>query len=798
MPFFSPTRPHRFFLSAVAAGLLVGGCTTTSPSPLLAQASAPERATGATLLFSEYLEGSSFDKAVEIWNASAESVDLAAGEVEVVIYRNGDTAIDRRIALSGTLAAGATHVVVNARASAALRSRAQTETNSLDFNGDDAVALLAGGMIVDGLGEIGFDPGSEWGTGDVTTRDHGLVRRPEVCTGTTDLTHDFDPSVEWIGGPPDDFTGFSSHTADCAPGTPRLTEIWQIQGPGDASPLVGERIITTGNVVTAVASDGFAMQTPAAFSDNDSRTSDGIWVYTGGAPGVEIGDEVEVSGTVLEYFDFTELSDNPEVTVTGSAALPPAVTLSEDLPSSDPATSSCSGASGLECLEGMRVILEEAVVASASQSFSSDPIAEAVISVGERLFREPGLPWPGNDDFPEVPVWDGNPEGFELDPDRLGLPNRLLFGGTRLSAQGVIGFEFGDWELWPSALDVEERLLPKPVSRYGRLTITVGSANLERLFDDIDDPEDDPVPSPEDYLARLQKIARYVISSLRSPHILAVQEVENLGVLQDLAQEIRLLDGPSYVPLLIEGNDRGGIDVGYLVRAPVTVNELTQLGANEVLDFDDSLLHDRPPLLLETSVPDGEDIAVLNLHLRSLGGIDSAQNGERVRQKRLAQAESVARMVQSWQSEHPDGSLLVIGDWNAYPWSDGYVDVVGHIKGSFDPSAAMLSGADLVSPDLVPVRTSRDPSELYSFVFRGNAQVLDQALVTSAGRQRILGASYARGNADAPAELRDDWQSPLRVSDHDGLVVRLRRNHPLFSDDFEAGLATWAAAWFGH
>ena len=142
-----------------------------------------------------------------------------------------------------------------------------------------------------------------------------------------------------------------------------------------------------------------------------------------------------------------------------------------------------------------------------------------------------------------IPIWDGNPEVFELDPDKLGLPNMNIPARSTFSAVGVIGYDFGHYEFWPTELTVN--LAPLPVAVRAKATDegTVGSFNLFRLFDDVADGTGDAVLSSEDYARRTAKIASYIVDLMGSPDILAIQEVEKLGVLQNLAAVINTLDG---------------------------------------------------------------------------------------------------------------------------------------------------------------------------------------------------------------------------------------------------------------
>jgi hypothetical protein len=256
-------------------------------------------------------------------------------------------------------------------------------------------------------------------------------------------------------------------------------------------------------------------------------------------------------------------------------------------------------------------------------------------------------------------------------------------------------------------------------------------------------------------------------------------------VLQDLALAINALDASvNYTSHLIEGNDIGTIDVGFMVRDNIQVNSVTQLGFAELLSTDGSALHDRPPLLLDGTVDGAFPISVMVLHMRSLGGIET----ERTQQKRFEQATSVAQKVQDIQTANPNVNLVVIGDFNAFEFTDGYVDLAGIIKGDFDPDQSLVcsfnSCIDLVTPDLTDELLNIASSERYSFIFRdsfnpdgsrGDAQILDHAMTSQSLARFVTGLQFARGNADAAEELVEDDGTlddfRLRASDHDGLVL---------------------------
>jgi hypothetical protein len=297
------------------------------------------------------------------------------------------------------------------------------------------------------------------------------------------------------------------------------------------------------------------------------------------------------------------------------------------------------------------------------------------------------------------------------------------------------------------------------------------------LFDTQDDPDtDDPLPTPQQYADRLTKFSLHVRLALGSPDVLAVQEVENLGVLQDVADKIHA-DAPSlsYTPYLVEGNDIGGIDVGFLIRDSVQVDSIEQFGKDDIFEFPGNPpapLNDRPPLVLRGAyLGNGAPfpIVVIDVHQRSLSGIDGS-DGPRVRAKRNAQALRLSELIQSLQEE-PGVRLVAIGDFNAFEFTDGYVDVMGQVTGNPDPAGAQIPVTPLVSPMLTNQTFNIPAEERYSFVFDGTAQSLDHAITTQALDPWLRGAQHSRGNADAPFVFGIDATTSLRSSDHDGTVV---------------------------
>jgi hypothetical protein len=142
------------------------------------------------------LEGSGSAKALEIYAFDAASLEGC----DLETYFNGK--VDPgRLALHGAIEAGDTYVLCSSALADSKPELCDRSTN-LTFNGDDALALRCGGVLLDVFGQIGLDPGASWGGG--ATVDHALRRHCDVTGGRTDAGP-FDPALEWSSAGPEAF-----------------------------------------------------------------------------------------------------------------------------------------------------------------------------------------------------------------------------------------------------------------------------------------------------------------------------------------------------------------------------------------------------------------------------------------------------------------------------------------------------------------------------------------------------------------------------------------------------------------
>ncbi len=185
----------------------------------------PATAAPTELFFSEYVEGSGNNKALEIFNGTAAAIDLAVDNYEVQIFFNGSIT-PTTIALTGTIVVGDVYVLADDGADLAILAETDQIYSGAFFNGNDALALSKNGVIVDVIGRIGEDPpGSQWGSGLTSTVDRTLRRKFSIEAGDNNGNDPFDPAAEWVGFPQDTFDGLGWHTTTPSPLTVVINEV---------------------------------------------------------------------------------------------------------------------------------------------------------------------------------------------------------------------------------------------------------------------------------------------------------------------------------------------------------------------------------------------------------------------------------------------------------------------------------------------------------------------------------------------------------------------------------------------
>jgi predicted extracellular nuclease len=776
--------PRRLVAAVAALALGAAGAVAVA---------APAAAAPGDLLISEYIEGSSNNKAIEIYNPSGVAVDLAANGYKLLQYSNGGTTAGVTVNLTGTVPAGGVFVFAHSLSAQAILDHANQTANLGLFNGDDAVALVKGTTAVDVIGQIGFDPGTEWGTGLTSTADNTLRRLPAITTGDPDGSNAFDPSVEWAGFATDTFDGLGvpgrganpgtgpgpGGAADCAATT--TVTIGSVQGSGAATPVAGQNVLVKGTVVGDFQVGGFDGYYIQDAGDGDPATSDGIFVYAPGGAAVSAGDVVSVYGAAKEQFGLTEIvAADVKTCATGQA-----------LPSPQALTLPASGAQR-EALEGMLVTLPQQL--TIGETFEYGRFGTITLTDGRQdtptAVVEPGAEAnalaAANLDG-SITLDDGrgtqNPDpAIHPDGQPFTLEHSFRTGDLVQNATGVLDYRFDVWGVQPTkGADVTVGN-PRPgVPEVGG-DLRISSFNVLNYFTSIDptptNSSDDDYYRGADTAEEFQRQQAKIVSALAAidADVFGLLEIENNGTaVQALTDALNAQVGAGTYQAVITGKIGGDAITTALIYKPAAV---TPVGDFQLMTsaVDPAWLdnRNRPGLTQRfASTETGEQFVVSVNHLKSKGSACSESPDLGDGQGNCsATRTAAATALTKWLNETvaPDGRAIVIGDLNSYDHEDS---IDAFVNGGFTDLEKQFGG-----------------EHAYSYVFDGQSGYLDYALAQPALTADVTGAAAWHINADEPSLIDYDMSfklpaqdalyapDPYRSSDHDPVIVGLKLTPP--------------------
>ena len=197
---FSGTGVYNYHCDPHSSSMI--GSITVNPGPC------------SDLFISEYIEGSGSNKAIEIYNPTATTINLSNYSINA--YNNGNTTITNGLSLPNhNLASGDVYVIVNPSADPNILAQADTTSAITYFNGDDAIVLFNNTDTIDIIGVVGIDPGSDWTVDSGSTANHTLVRKSPVTSGQLDWSIG---ASEWDIYASNTFSYIGSHSNSCVTG----------------------------------------------------------------------------------------------------------------------------------------------------------------------------------------------------------------------------------------------------------------------------------------------------------------------------------------------------------------------------------------------------------------------------------------------------------------------------------------------------------------------------------------------------------------------------------------------------
>ena len=572
------------------------------------------------------------------------------------------------------------------------------------------------------------------------------------------------------------------------------SKAYDIQGDGAASSMNGQAVtvegIVTGDFQENDAHDrhnlgGFYIQnTP----DGDDATSDGVFVFDGSSPQVDIsvGDLVRVTGTVNEYFGETQVSAT-EVNVIGTGTIAPVVV---NLPAAATTTNSDGELiADLERYEGMLITFPQTL--TVSQLRNLERFGEILLSEGGREYSYTNL------NAPDVAGYAAHVNSVRarrihlddgLGSNNSGMPLTVRNGDEITDLTGVLRYSRGSgssgtetYRLRPTIEPQFDNVNPQPDLPNVRGSLHIATVNLNNYFSTVDsgqricgpagNAECRGADSDEELSRQLSKIVRML--EMMNADVIAMIELENNDSesLQTVVDSLNASVGAGTYDFIDTGTiGADAIKVGYLYQ-PATVlpaGDFAILDSTVDVRFNDG--RNRPVLAQSFDTVAGtERFTVLANHLKakgrpcdSDGDPDLGDGQSNCSATRSLAAAAMLDWIAADPTSSGDTDFLVIGDFNTHTMGDALEKF--EIAGFVNLASSFIG------------------ESAYSFEFDGQFGALDHAIASPSLAATVVDAAEWHINADEAAFHdynldfgRDpalfDLATPYRASDHDPLLI---------------------------
>lgn len=569
-----------------------------------------------------------------------------------------------------------------------------------------------------------------------------------------------------------------------------FTPIYTIQGSGNASPF-DDQMETTQGIVTSVSFgtdqfEGFYIQD--ATGDGDDATSDGIFVYCEGnsfCNGISIGDEVQVSGTVDEFFELTEIKDITSINI-----------LSQNNPLPSPTDINLDGtAINFEQYEGMLVRFNQTLYVS--DVFDAGRFGEILLSGENALIQSTQLIDP-NDNPPagttttgtsnsaavnaqitanqnnQIKLDDGrtsqNPSGALL-PFFFNSDNTIRRGSTVDNLTGIMNYTFSEYKVEPLSDGHPNQsqtfnYAPRPAfPDLGSPDVVISSFNVLNYFNGDGTGGGFPTARGANNVEELERQEDKLVAALSrmDADVVGLNELESDGIgtnsaLQQLVNALNAEVGANTYAFIDDSSISHPDAIrNAIIYKPATVTPIGSVSA------DNNSVHSRKPIAQRFQViSDNTEFVYIINHFKSKGGCNSASGADQdqndgqgcYNDRRKNQATALLSFINTFGT---DANIISMGDYNAY-----YEE---------DPIDVLRAGGLNVLNDREDV----------SFVFFGEGGTLDFAIANDNFQSLISSFESWDINAQEPRSLDyNDFNQPelyqpdpYRSSDHNPVLIGL-------------------------
>ncbi len=779
---------------------------------------------------------------VELYNPGSVAVPLDGMSIKYASAAKGFSAGSGSVALSGSIAPGKTYLVQLAGGTSGTGLPTPDASGTLDLSGSNGtVALVAGpeplvcepaacatspavvdlvgyGSAVTFAGPAAAPAGSSASSLSRTGHAHTTANGADFVASAPTPVNSLDevPAAPEPPAPPVDA------------GTLRISEI---QGTGATTPVADQTVTTTGWVTAAYPTggyNGFVIQESdtGATCPAEGTASPAVFVYTGAAPTVAVGDYVEVTGVAGEFNGLTQIATPTVVPGTATGSAPVAASCAW------PATET-----GREALESVLVLPKGDF--TVTNSYSTHQYGEVGLATGNSPLRQSTDIAAFGTPEQQAVVADNAARGVVLDDgaswDYLKAPNNASVppyvtadGAVRVGTSVeftdpvVVDFRNNTWKLNPTSQVTPADTAAYPVSfsgarpaapdtaAVGAADVTVASFNVLNYFtttgasvpgcSSYKDREGNPVTTDtcpgngprgawdEQNLERQQAKIVEAITTLDAD-VVGLMEIENSAALDETPDEaLKTLvaalntkageDRWAYVasPADLPATSDQDVISTAIIYQPAAVNPVgsshalgSLSGAGQTFD------NAREPIgqAFEPAAG-GEPFFVVANHFKSksAGSASGAEkdlgqgawNAARTEQAKALSTwiDGTALPAVSTEVGTPVEDVLLVGDFNAYTFEDP----LQHLYGAGYQDATRLEGRGE-----------------FTYSFQGLNGSLDHVLLNASAAERFTGSDvwdinapesialeYSRVNATAGDFYTAD---AYRSSDHDPVIVGL-------------------------